>query len=452
MTTYLYPLNRDFSAGKVGDEVTSAEFEKVDSGFETVTGHPHLIDGATFGIGDHALQWEQSDPPSDCYVAWRVPTEYIYSRIFGRLYLNVSQLPDDIWTLLQIQKPDYSPIISLRVEDDGCMQWYSGDTGTDPIGNECSVKFPANKDVRIEYGIELSGSAPSGRAEARFFYRDLHSKKPDEVIVASGFRTAGAISCNRIRMGMFQMASETGSGIKITFDGLNANVDGFPGPYELLYQKFEMGDTLYPEFEPMWGNVGDPDKTFWTYLRGIGLMMQEVRDVSKDGLHGEPGWSQVLDATRVKPQWVPWLSQIAGYWAPVYNPADDEAAYLGRQIPRMKKFSSWNRGSIERLIAAVQEHLWGNQTVIVKERYDDDPNQMRIYFYESEIATSSEAAINAAIQQKAAGLLLGPEGEPAEPIILQPNTYNVLDASNADYNEVNTKHPTYNDVLTNTAE
>jgi hypothetical protein len=450
MTTYLMPMNRDFSVGHVGDEIIAAnEWQIVDSGFKEVAGHPHLIDGATFGIGDHALQWIEPAVPVDCYVVWETPFQYIYPKLYGRLYLSLSDLPTGAWRLIEVQKQDTSPIVSLRIESDGHLRWYSGADGATAVGSESEIALPEATDLRIEYGIEFSATA-AGRAEARFFYGDLHDTKPTEALIASGFQTAGATSGNRVKMGMFN-GTGIAAGTTLTFDGMNANVVGFPGAYELLYHQFEMGDLIYPEFAPITDNAGDPDNTLWTYLRGIGRMMQEVRDVSKDGLNGEPGWSQVLDATRVRPQWVPWLAQMAGYYAPVYQTKDDEAAYLGRQIPRIKKFSSWNRGSVESMRYAVQEHLWGTQNVIVQERYGGDPNQIRVYFYNSEIATSSTAAMAAAVSQKAAGLLFAPEGTPGAPILLDPNTYNVLNASNASYNEVNSQHPNYNDVLVNTA-
>jgi hypothetical protein len=260
------------------------------------------------------------------------------------------------------------------------------------------------------------GSIGAGQCIAQLYFDDVQATTSSEDIL--GFPDdMGSLGGWLCKMGVMG-ATPLPAGASYALDNISYDINAeMPGPYRSYYPKYELGDLLYPEFEPLTDNMGDPELALRTYCRAVGLMMQEVRDMSADGPNGEPGWSQVLDANRVRAKWLGWLAQMVGYLPPAWQPErDDEAAYLGRQVPRMIKFSKHNRGSTQALVYAIEEELLGKRQVNVFERTTDGWH-MEIQVFEWEIATSPEAIYEAALKNKAAGILL-----PDPPVTIVPTT------------------------------
>src|SRR5215471_15924936 len=135
-----------------------------------------------------------------------------------------------------------------------------------------------------------------------------------------------------------------------------------------------------------------------TYLTGIGdQLFQLVEDWASDTPDGKPGYSLLVDATRVPDIAIPWLGQFVGVQIVVgQSPAVQRAQLTG--------LANWKRGSVDALQAAPLPWLTGTQTVIIKER-DTSPYHLTVETLASE-TTDATAVQNALMAQKPAGLQL----------------------------------------------
>jgi hypothetical protein len=204
----------------------------------------------------------------------------------------------------------------------------------------------------------------------------------------------------------------------------------------------EIGDDAYADFQPLVEKYGDPQLALSVYLHGLGAMLKQVDDISKDGPDGEPGWSQIFDLTRAKTEWLPWIGQLVGYRVPERPDNQSFEDYDAEQRRLMVTMSAYQRGTVGMMRAVIQKQLTGGKRVIIKERYDDNPWLIKVWVYADDILTSTAEVYRAAYSQKVAGLLM-------EVAVLSANSYDVLRASQDNYLMVRNKFPTYQDVALN---
>jgi hypothetical protein len=203
-----------------------------------------------------------------------------------------------------------------------------------------------------------------------------------------------------------------------------------------------LGDELWQMCSPLVDTVGDPEGHLWVYTHGLGLMLKKVDDIARDGDDGEPGWSQTLDLTRAKTEWLPWIGQWVGYTVPAIAGGADPDVYHDAQCARIVSRSSHRRGTVAIMSEVTAEHLNPPKTVIIQERVGD-PDHITVWVYASQIATSAALVEAAARSQKAAGLLM-------DFIILPSGTsYNLLQANSATYTIMLGKFVNYSEVNTN---
>jgi hypothetical protein len=132
------------------------------------------------------------------------------------------------------------------------------------------------------------------------------------------------------------------------------------------------------------------------YLGSLGdVLFQEVDDWASDTDDGKPGWSILVDATRVPDEGIQWLGQFVGARiGSTYSAAEQRA--------QLEALSSWKRGTPNSVQIAVAAVLTGSQTVVIKER-DTSPYHFEVLTYSNETPDQTQviAAINAT---KPAGL------------------------------------------------
>lgn len=234
----------------------------------------------------------------------------------------------------------------------------------------------------------------------------------------------------------------TWTGTSITDDGVLgiAGYDAPPLPFEALYPN-AIGDEASDDFGPLRLTYGDPEDALSVYLHGLGGMLKEVDDISKDGPNGEPGWSQIFDLSRAKTEWLPWIGQLVGYAVPPQSDRQTLEEYDQTQRERIITRSAYRRGTTSMLYEIVAEHLGGSRRVIIQERYGGDGWLIKVWVFAAEIRTSLPEIKRAALAQKVAGLLM-------EFSVLPPTgNYDTLRATNANYAEVLASHPNYESVI-----
>lgn len=202
-----------------------------------------------------------------------------------------------------------------------------------------------------------------------------------------------------------------------------------------------IGSELYSDLQPIVDTWGDPNDDLRVLCNALGLMIEPIDDIAKDGDNGEPGWSQALDLQRAKDEWLPWLGQWVGYAVPQKATSETQAAWSARERGRIVSRAKNRRATVALLREVIQEQLTGTKTVIIQER-SADANTINVYVYNSEIATTSALVQAAALAAKAAGLIMNFT-------VLTGANYSLLQASNATYAVMTGKHANYNSVLTN---
>lgn len=212
------------------------------------------------------------------------------------------------------------------------------------------------------------------------------------------------------------------------------------------YEPDGIGYELYEMFGPLVERFGDPRSDLLNLCRGLGRMLQPLDDIVKDGPLGEPGYSQVLDLNRAKDEWLPWLGQVVGYQVTARVPTEDLATWSVRERSRMISRSAHRRGTVARMVEAVQEQLIAPQTVVVQQR-TTSAHRISLFYYVAQLKTSSSVAIVNALaqEQKAKGLILTVVG-------LTGGDWNTLTANSATWNIVVTKFASWNEVISNPAK
>lgn len=204
-----------------------------------------------------------------------------------------------------------------------------------------------------------------------------------------------------------------------------------------------IGDDAYQDFGSLISKYGDPDSTLHVYLGGLGFLLKQVDDISRDGPNGEPGWSQIFDLQRAKTEWLPWTGQLVGYHVPVRPDTQTLAEYDAQQRERIVTRSAHRRGSVPLLEEVIAEQLDVPKRIKIHERYALDPYLIKLWVWLDDIATSEAEVERAALAQKVAGLIMVFSILDGAPI------YDLLDASNNNYAQVSSKHATYASVLAN---
>lgn len=113
--------------------------------------------------------------------------------------------------------------------------------------------------------------------------------------------------------------------------------------------------------------------------------------------NGRSGWSNMLDADAAPADALDWLAEFVGTQLSAdLSTADKRTA--------IKTHSSWQRGTVASLRAALQQVLTGTKRVEIIERWNGNAYQIAIWTYAAE--APSPAKVNAAIAaQKPAGLV-----------------------------------------------
>jgi hypothetical protein len=137
-----------------------------------------------------------------------------------------------------------------------------------------------------------------------------------------------------------------------------------------------------------------------TYLSSMGdSLFQILQDWSSDttDVPPKPGYSILVDSTRVPDVAVPWLAQFVGL-------VISDSLPPSQQHSMLNGLGAWKRGTVAALQAAPLPWLTGSQTVLVKER-DTSAYHLQVTTYASE--TTNSTAVAAALQaNKPAGLVL----------------------------------------------
>jgi hypothetical protein len=203
-----------------------------------------------------------------------------------------------------------------------------------------------------------------------------------------------------------------------------------------------IGDDGFESLQPIVERFGDPQGILEVYMHGIAIMFKPIDDIARDGPNGEPGWSQIFDLERMKTNWLPWAGQIAGYPVPTRPSGESLASYDARQRERMVTRSAQRKGTNGILHDIVAEQLNDPKRVIIQNRVGGAANQIKVWVYASDIATTAALVEQAARSQKALGLIM-------EFGVLTGKNYESLRAANATYQVVFTKFANYNEVLVN---
>lgn len=240
-----------------------------------------------------------------------------------------------------------------------------------------------------------------------------------------------------------QVTMESSGTIRVMFThSLSGAGSGWFDAISLKLKFPSLGEELYSDLMPLVDVWGDPTEDLRVFCGALGVMLQPVDDIAKDGSNGEPGWSQVLDLVRAKDEWLPWLGQWVGYAVPAKAASETQAAWSARERGRIVSRSTNRRATVALLREVIQEQLTGTKTVIIQERVGGDANAINVYVYNTEIATTSALVQAAALAAKAAGLVM-------TFTVLTGANYSLLAASNTTYAVMTGKHANYNSVLTN---
>jgi len=212
----------------------------------------------------------------------------------------------------------------------------------------------------------------------------------------------------------------------------------YPTPdFEALYPNL-VGSEMYEMFLPMTDALGDPGLHFWHYCQALGAMLKPLDDMTRD-VDGDTGWSQVLDLSRAKTEWLPWLGQWVGY--PVGKQPDNVDLVTWDTLQRKKIvcMAAHRRGSISAFEEALEDHLTAGASILIHERLPDT-DHIQIFVYNDQITTTQALITEAAKLAKAAGLLLDFN------IITVHKSYLDLAAHNTIYSVLPPKYTDYSDM------
>lgn len=170
-----------------------------------------------------------------------------------------------------------------------------------------------------------------------------------------------------------------------------------------------------------------------TYLNSIGRMEQPIEDLIRDTDEG-PGWSALVDVDRAPAEALGWLAQFVGVTVRA-GLSESEQRELIRAVV------GFNRGTLASILSAMQPHLTGNKTIIVRER-DGSAYRLTIITRTDETPDSG-AVLDAILSQKPAGIKL-------TYTVLAGQDWTELVGSHADWAAVVAAYPTWDDAVSDT--
>jgi Phage tail protein (Tail_P2_I) len=194
-----------------------------------------------------------------------------------------------------------------------------------------------------------------------------------------------------------------------------------------------MGDRLYQHLLPLAWRDREHGFALLKFCRTIGQQMQEVEDVIRDTPEG-PGWSAIVDINRVPDKYVDWLAQLVGVRL-------DPLWTYEQKILAIRDLTAWRRGTPRAIVAAAQQWLTGNKTVVLEEQFDGNAYRMNVITYTDETPYPAETE-RAVRRQKPAAILM-------MYFLTTGQDYLALRINNADYAEVNTDFADYQSVRDN---
>lgn len=199
-------------------------------------------------------------------------------------------------------------------------------------------------------------------------------------------------------------------------------------------------EDIYESLAPI---VRKDEQHSWAaliYIGAIGLMFQEVEDLSRDGEGGDPGWSIIMDVKSSPDKALTWLAQFNGVQLIPKRLEQPDAEYGLLMRDRIVDAPGFRRGSLLALIATVRETLLGNRTIYVRER-DTSAYHATVVTYQDQ--TPDPARTAAAIRgQKVGGLIIDLDVIPGQDFYL-------LRANHTDFNDVMNTYDNFEKVRTN---
>jgi hypothetical protein len=188
-----------------------------------------------------------------------------------------------------------------------------------------------------------------------------------------------------------------------------------------------VADRLYADMTPLAWLDEFNDYALATLTGAIGEMYQEVDDLARDTPQAL-GWSSVVDLTRCRADWLPWLAQFVGVTLPS-GATEAQARTLIGQL------SGFKRGTRASIIAAATATLTGAKTVYLTERYTANAYILAVRTVTAQ--TPDVAATRAAlIAAKPAGLVL-------DYATVAGQTYDLVRVNFATYAALKAAYPTY---------
>jgi hypothetical protein len=147
----------------------------------------------------------------------------------------------------------------------------------------------------------------------------------------------------------------------------------------------DVTQRIYDNLEPL----SKPDESLgWpllAFVNTMGEMFQPAADLCEDGPNGEPGWSVVLDINRVADEGLDYLAQFLGLHF-----------YIGIDAPtkrqQIRDHVSWQRGTVDSILAAVRLYLTGTKTVQLSER-DTSAYHFNVTIWQAEAPADTTALV-----------------------------------------------------------
>ena len=183
---------------------------------------------------------------------------------------------------------------------------------------------------------------------------------------------------------------------------------------------------LYMAMEPLHYAEAELGFPLAHYCMALGEMFRRVDEITRQG-----ETAVIMDPNTVPVAGIPWLGQFIGL---TINPQWSEQ----NQRNYLYNRSGFQRGTPRGMAAAAQQFLTGTQTVMLYERYEDNPWRLHVVTIDSETA-DPDLVLQALMNQKPAGIVLTYQEVSSE-------TYDELAAAHATYNAVAAAHPDYDDI------
>ena len=191
-----------------------------------------------------------------------------------------------------------------------------------------------------------------------------------------------------------------------------------------------VAQDLYDSMEPI--VQGDSERNYpaKTYVGALGLMVQEISDIVRDGASGEPGWYVIVDLTLCPEKALDWLGQFRGVRLPSNLSASEKRL-------RIQTVDGFKRGTPGSILAAAARSLTGTKTVVMHERYGG-AWKLRITTLDSE-TPSPDQVTKDILTQKPAGITLNYEtlpGQDCQSVFDNFTDYTDVDSSYSDYDHL----------------